>query len=66
MAEADRTPRPLPVGLLESLTATSAQEIRVDEVARGRRSVASRAYEDGAVVEEIASQLLTLSAAAAR
>ena len=60
MAEADRTPRPLPLGLLEHL-ATSAQDIRVDGVARGRRCAADRAYDDRAVVEEIASQLLLLS-----
>jgi hypothetical protein len=50
------------LGLLETLTATSSAEIRVEEVARGRRHAADRAYDDGAVVEAIAGELLVLSA----
>lgn len=52
----------MPVGLLEQLTASSAQEIRLDEVARARQHVADRAYDDGDVIIEIATQLLSLSA----
>lgn len=71
MAEADRTPRhrstteprSLPTGLLERLTAPGGKvEIRLDEVARARQHMAERAFDDGAVVEEIAGQLLALSA----
>lgn len=66
MAEDIRTPRQLrtgvPVGLLEELTAGSAHEIRLDDVARARQHADDRAYDDGAVIEEIASQLLALSA----
>ena len=51
----------MPAGLLEELTAPGAQEIRLDEVARCRRHAADRAFDDGAVVEEIATQLLELS-----
>ena len=67
MAEADRTNRDrrtttsLPVGLLEALTTSGSQELRVDEVARGRRHAAARTFDDGAVVEEIASPLLEFS-----
>lgn len=64
MAEADRTPRhfrtSVPVGLLERLNAPAV--IRLDEVARGRQYAAERAYDDGDVVVEIATQLLSLSA----
>ena len=65
MAEAPRTPTfrcttSVPDGLLEELRATPV--IRLDEVAKGRQHAADRAYEDGAVVVEIATQLLTLSA----
>ena len=67
MAEADRIPShrstsSMPVGLLEELTEQATPEIRVHEVARARRRAADRAYDDGAVVAEIASRLLTLSA----
>ena len=65
MAEAERTSRSLriltvPEGLLEALRAEPV--VRLDEVERGRRHAADRAYEDGDVVNEIATQLLTLSA----
>ena len=65
MAEADRTTRhrcetSVPDGLLDELRAIPV--IRLDEVARGRQHAADRAYEDGDVVVEIATQLLTLSA----
>ena len=64
MAEAYRTLTLLrssvPAGLLDELRATPV--IRLDEVARGRQHAADRTYEDGAVVVEIATQLLTLSA----
>lgn len=63
MAEVDRTPSrahpSVPDGLLAMLTEPSV--IRLDEVARGRRHAADRAYEDGDVVVEIAVQLLSLS-----
>ena len=63
MAEADRTPRrpcpSVPDGLLAALTAPPV--IRLDEVARARRHAADRAFDDGAVVVEIAEQLLSLS-----
>jgi hypothetical protein len=70
MAELDRTPRQrhprsVPAGLLEELRAeatTANQAIRDGEVARARQHAADRAYDDGAVVEEIAEQLLSLSA----
>jgi hypothetical protein len=52
----------LPTGLLEELTRRDDHEIRAVEVARGRQVAVDRAFEDGAVVHEIASQLLLLSA----
>ena len=65
MGQADHTSRDLrttsvPEGLLAELTATPV--IRLDEVERGRRHAADRAYDDGDVVVEIAAQLLSLSA----
>ena len=66
MAEEDRTDRrpesrQVPAGLVEELASPDRSVIRLDEVARGRRRAADRAYDDGAVVAEIASQLLLLS-----
>lgn len=73
MAEADRPARNQPMsaslgvvprGLLAELTAPPPRPgIRIAEVARGRRHAANRAYDDGAVVAEIANELLKLSAA---
>lgn len=63
MAEVSRTPsrpRPsLPDGLLAALTKPSV--IRLDEVARARRHVADRTYDNGHVAVEVARQLLSLS-----
>ena len=63
MVDAPRTGHdtPLPEGLLEVLAATPCADIRPEEVARARRHVEERCYDDGAVVREIASQLLQLS-----
>jgi hypothetical protein len=52
----------VPQGLLEELTRPGAAAIRPFEVARGRQAAVERAFDDGAVVDEIASQLLLLSA----
>lgn len=64
MAEADRTPSDVrasvPEGLLAELSAPAV--VRLVEVERGRRHAADRAYDDGDVVDEIAVQLLSLSA----
>ncbi|HUP87064.1 MAG TPA: hypothetical protein VM143_15535 [Acidimicrobiales bacterium] len=66
MAEADRTAARdrtnLPSGLLDDLVAVPPAGSRVDEVARARRLAEVRAFDDGAVVEAIASELLLLSA----
>ena len=51
----------LPAGLLAELAAPLAEPIRRREVDRAREHAAARSYEDGDVVEEIASQLLALS-----
>lgn len=69
MAEAPRTPGPaspptLPDGFVEELVARPPAEIRPSEVARARRRAEARAFDDGEVVEEIASQLLQLSSSA--
>jgi hypothetical protein len=58
---ADGAAPTLPAGLLEELAASGRQAIRPNEVARGRRHAASRVFDDGDVVEEIATQLLALS-----
>ena len=64
MAEVDRIPTDrripgVPERLLEELRATPV--IRLDEVEKGRQHAAARTYEDGDVVVEIATQLLSLS-----
>jgi hypothetical protein len=51
----------IPTGLLEALSRPAAEPIRAFEVARGRRRAFERAYDDGDVVDEIASRLLVLS-----
>ena len=71
MAEVPRPPGPtpdsplaeLPHGLIEELArpAGGPASIRPVEVARGRRRAFERAFDDGAVVDEIASRLLVLS-----
>jgi hypothetical protein len=66
MAEDPRTPGPdsttdVPRGLLEALARPSDECIRAYEVARGRRRAVERAFDDGDVVDEIASRLLVLS-----
>ncbi len=64
MADAPRSDHDdlLPAGLLAELAEPQdARRIRPDEVARARQHVAARSYDDGEVVEEIASQLLALS-----
>ena len=64
MADAPRTDHDdvhLPEGLLAELATPPRDGIRPEEVARGRRHAAERAYDEGEVVEEIASQLLLLS-----
>ena len=59
MAEAPRNDLDLP--LLADLSTHVAGAIRPDEVARARRHAVDRTYDDGAVVEEIAVQILLLS-----
>jgi hypothetical protein len=54
-------PTTVPDGLLESLAARPADDIRPTEVARAREHAENRAFEDVLVVEAIASQLLQLS-----
>ena len=71
MPEVPRTPVPgpdakhdveLPNGLLEALARrTDRAAIRPVEVARGRLCAVARAYDNGHVVEGIASALLVLS-----
>lgn len=62
MADAPRTDRPpLPEGLLDDLATPAPSGIRRAEVDRARRHVADRSYDDGRVVDEIATQLLALS-----
>lgn len=67
MAEAPRngptspSDLPIPAGLLAELTVPGVHAIRAREVARGRLQAASRVFDDGRVVDEIASQLLLLS-----
>ena len=62
MADAPRTDRPpLPEGLLAELAAPPVAGARRAEVARARRHAADRSYDDGRVVDEIATQLLALS-----
>ena len=68
MADAPRTPGPdqtaardVPQGLLEELTRPGDGAVRPYEVARGRQAAVERTFEDGDVVDEIASQLLLLS-----
>ena len=52
---------PLPEGLLEGLAAAPSADVRAIELARARRHVEARSFEDREVVREIASQLLLLS-----
>ena len=62
MADAPRTDRPpLPEGLLAELATPVPSGTRRAELARARRHVADRSYDDGRVVDEIAVQLLALS-----
>jgi hypothetical protein len=68
MADAPRTDHDaassageLPQGLLAELAAPTGGRIRRDEVDRARRHAAARTFDDGEVVEEIATQLLALS-----
>ena len=51
----------VPQGLLEELSRSGDEGVRAFEVARGRRRAFERAYDDGDVVDEIASRLLVLS-----
>jgi hypothetical protein len=65
MAEAPRNGHPdanVPGGLLEGLASPCVPGIREDEVVRARIHAAARVFDDVAVIEEIASQLLALSA----
>ena len=48
-------------GLVTDLTGPDSSSRRLDHVAQARRHAEARAYDDGAVVQEIASQLLLLS-----
>ena len=59
----DRMQQPVPAGLVEELAASPAG-IRPAEVARGRRRAVARCYDEGEVVEEIATQLLLMSSVA--
>jgi hypothetical protein len=66
MPEDPRTPgtdpaADVPRGLLEALAQPPDARIRAYEVARGRQRAVDRAYDDGDVVDEIASRLLVLS-----
>ena len=66
MAEAPRTTGPdpsstVPRGLLEALAQTDHAAVRPYEVARGRLRAIERAFDDGDVVDEIATRLLVLS-----
>ncbi len=63
MAEAPRNGHEttVPEGLLARLAVWPPDPVRPAEVARGRRRARDRAYDDGDVVREIASQLLLLS-----
>ena len=63
MAEAPRNDldRLIADGLLADLPTTFRDRIRAEDVARARRHVAARAYEQAPVVEEIATQILLLS-----
>ena len=62
MADAPRNDRlQVPEGLLDELAAPAANGIRPAQVARARRHAAARSFDDGQVVDEIASQLLALS-----
>jgi hypothetical protein len=66
MAEAPRNPGPdsttdVPRGLLEALARPDHVGVRAYEVARGRQRAVERAFDDGEVVDEIASRLLVLS-----
>jgi hypothetical protein len=66
MAAVDRTSgldlTTVPDGLLEELVARPPAELRSGEVARARQHAEDRHFDDVVVVEEIASQLLLLSA----
>ena len=57
----DRMQQSLPAGLVEEL---SDRRIRSEEVARARRRAVARCFDEGEVVEEIAFQLLLISAGA--
>ena len=63
MAEAPRNDLDLLVadGLLADLAGPPGDRIRAAEVARARRHVATRAYDERPVVEAIATQILLLS-----
>jgi hypothetical protein len=68
MAEAPRNGQtagagvpPISRALLAELAEPGPHTIRPTEVARGRRHAASRVFDDGEVVVEVASQLLLLS-----
>jgi hypothetical protein len=52
---------PIPASLLAELVGPGLHAIRPSEVARGRQQAACRRFDDGRVVDEIASQLLLLS-----
>lgn len=52
-----------PAGLVEELS-DMPNEIRTAEVARARQRAMERCFDDGAVVEEIAAQLLLISTGA--
>ena len=51
----------VPHGLVEELSRPAGQAIRPYEVARCRQRAVERAFDDGDVVDEIASRLLVLS-----
>ena len=51
----------LPADLPLAQLAAQLEEVRTDRVARGRRHAVARCFDDRAVVQEIASQLLILS-----
>lgn len=63
MAEAHRNDLDpsFPEGLLAGLRSFPDGAIRPEEVARARRHAAARTFDDGAVVEEIAAQILLFS-----